>query len=833
MGYDSFFKAVTCIDRDPFPYQTRLASKPWPQLLDVPTGLGKTAAVVIAWLFKRLHRAPDASTRLVYCLPMRVLVQQTEREAVNWCRNAAPLFKERGLVPPTVHVLMGGDVDEDWENRPESPAILIGTQDMLLSRALNRGYAQSRYKWPVHFALLNNDCTWVIDETQLLGVGIETSAQLQGLRSKIGTHQATSTLWMSATLGESQLVTVDHPKPSEGWRTEELRPDDMQARVVQLRFEASKPIGRLRETRLDRESDKQGYVQALCKAVLAEHARRGGLTLVIVNRVSRAQAIYRALLTSEGRNGNNTGLVHSRFRGVDRAREEAILQGTGDESNRIVVATQAVEAGVDVSARALFTELAPWPSLVQRFGRCNRYGQENAAIYWLDIDTSDEKTGLTLPYEASELDRARELLERLNKQGSDAGPKNLKELAYEPRPTVRPVIRRRDLLDLFDTTADLSGYDIDVSRYVRDGEDTDVQLCWRRFDEPQPSDAKEPQPVRGELCRVSTNAAREFLSKLEKERQKLAAGGERDRERSHRFRAWLWNPLQKQWESVTRVYSGQVLLLHSDAGGYSSKLGWTGELGPKSSVDPVERESSENPSYDGDPTSSYEGGRWVCLADHLGHVRDEAAALSAATSATRWSQALSTAGLWHDVGKAHSEFQRRMLEPLEARPELKPNGDGPWAKSNHRLRATTSDRKHFRHELASALAWLAAGDEKKPRVRDLVAYLIAAHHGKVRMSLRALPGEADPEHPNRLFARGVQDGEVLPPFTLPDGRRFEAVQLDLSIMQIGAGSWLERVLALRDAEDIGPFRLAMLETLVRVADWRASEKEQRGGYDDA
>jgi hypothetical protein len=36
---------------------------------------------------------------------------------------------------------MGGEVEESWDLRPEHPAILIVTQDMLLSRALNRGYA--------------------------------------------------------------------------------------------------------------------------------------------------------------------------------------------------------------------------------------------------------------------------------------------------------------------------------------------------------------------------------------------------------------------------------------------------------------------------------------------------------------------------------------------------------------------------------------------------------------------------------------------------------------------------------------------------------------------
>jgi CRISPR-associated endonuclease/helicase Cas3 len=51
--YDAFFKQATGLDSGPYDYQRRLANEPWPELLDVPTGLGKTAAVVLAWLWKR------------------------------------------------------------------------------------------------------------------------------------------------------------------------------------------------------------------------------------------------------------------------------------------------------------------------------------------------------------------------------------------------------------------------------------------------------------------------------------------------------------------------------------------------------------------------------------------------------------------------------------------------------------------------------------------------------------------------------------------------------------------------------------------------------------
>ena len=81
-----------------------------------------------------------------------------------------------------------------------------------------------------------------------------------------------------------------------------------------------------------------------------------------------------------------------------------------------------------------------------------------------------------------------------------------------------------------------------------------------------------------------------------------------------------------------------------------------------------------------------------------------------------------------------------------------------------------------------------------------MAYLIAAHHGKIRMSIRSLDQENRPTDPNRLFARGVWDGDSL---AQAKGILEEDVQLNLSIMQMGEGSWLERMTGLRDNPCIG------------------------------
>lgn len=71
-----------------------------------------------------------------------------------------PSFADAKKTP--VLVLMGGEAPDAWDLYPERDPVIIGTQDMFLSRALDRGYAMSRCRWPVHFGLLNNDAPWVI-----------------------------------------------------------------------------------------------------------------------------------------------------------------------------------------------------------------------------------------------------------------------------------------------------------------------------------------------------------------------------------------------------------------------------------------------------------------------------------------------------------------------------------------------------------------------------------------------------------------------------------------------------------------------------------------------
>jgi CRISPR-associated endonuclease/helicase Cas3 len=794
-SFPEFFDEATG-GREPYPYQRRFAEAGQLQhLLRIPTGAGKTATAVLGWLWRWRSGNPHTPRRLVYCLPMRVLVEQSVREAKQWIEKLKLDIK--------VHCLMGGVEADKWYLHPEKPAILIGTQDMLLSRALNRGYGASRFHWPIDFGLLNNDSLWVFDEPQLMGAGVSTSAQLAGLRATMGTFGSCPSVWMSATLEPAWLETVDFRGKFPGQPVELGEEDYAPNRPLYRRMTAEKSLAPLGMSLSKEADDKEA--RAVAGRILEKHREAtGGQTLVVLNTVKRATKVYEALTDIRKKYKSDLPkllLVHSRFRPHEReVLNDQLQQGGVDAADRIIVATQVVEAGVDISARTLVTELAPWASLVQRMGRCNRTGEDGPGrVFWIDLDLDKQAA----PYDAPNLQFARALLGKLD--AGDVSPMALDQFKRDENITLpfehAHVIRRRDVVDLFDTSPDLSGNDIDVSRFIRgDDPETDVEVFWRLWDgNLPPTDLARPD--RRELCPVPLgNELQDFLRKLHEKKNVFG---------------YVWDHLDEIWRRIDsrQLRPGLTILLSATAGGYSM-LGW--DTNATSTVELVPaRETGPEEGAAGDPESSGPG-RPLKIVEHTDNVCREMNCVSEAVQELidGWSGQLAKAARWHDAGKAHPVFQASIRK---ANPALA--NEALWAKSGVPAPLRHS-RKCFRHELASALVAL------QRRLSFEVAYLIAAHHGKVRLSIRSLPGEEPPDNPNTLFAVGVHDGEKLPAVDL-GGETCPETELDLSPMRLGGeGSWTARALALRD--ELGPFRLAYLEALLRASDLRASANERKG-----
>jgi CRISPR-associated endonuclease/helicase Cas3 len=806
LGFADFAEFATeAMDgRRPYPYQQRLADDGLPELLRVPTGAGKTAAGVLPWLWRRMSLPHSTQDRLVYVLPLRSLAEQTQRQITTWL--------ERLGLAATIPVitLSGGDSgdDDEWRLYPHQPVIILGTQDMIMSRLLARGYGEWRSSWPVTFGLLHCSSQFVFDEAKLFGPALGTSMQLQRLREALGSAGGSATMWMSAMAAPADLVTPGRGgAPAGPASVVELGPADLADPRLAKRLSATRQV-----RRAALPADPGLYPVALAGALVAWHVP-GTATIAIVNTAERARAVYDAL--EDAAHAAELVLLHSRFRPEERSITAALVGARLPAAGRIVVTTQAIEAGMDTSCQTMFTESAPWSSMVVRAGRCNRAGGEAGAILLWSPPPAGQ--GSYAPYDPQRVAAAEEALAAL--EGAEVTPLLLRDhdLAHERPPY--PVLTRVKLGQLFDTAPAIAGQGdparrgrgggapggapdgagLDVTPWIRDGDDLTALVAWRSWPDARPA-IEEPAPGRCELCPAPLAELRHSASAY-----------------------WICDQADGRWRSCepADIRPGATLLTDAARGGYLPDRGWS--PGSRSPVPTVRDHPSAGPDAIDRDQATFTGW-WVDLCSHLCDAEDELRALTSGGRCADFTpdqlEAAALAARFHDLGKAFRHFQDYLRGSVAG--ELPPGG--PWAKSPGRGGRHTA-RPFLRHELVTALALL------HPRCRlldgfperDLVVYLAAAHHGKVRMRAAAMAGEADHDPPRIL---GVEDGDELPAVTLPGGTHLPALTLDIRLLgaQAGswAGSWAARAATLRDRPDLGPFRLAYLEALVRIADWRAS-----------
>src|SRR5579885_99126 len=184
---DEFDKAFNCLTgHDPLPWQRRLYQDHFeknalPDVVSIPTGLGKTAAMAL-WLIAlteqcRKNEESRLPLRLVYVVDRRAVVDQSTSFAEKLRENlakpeAAELREALGLSADQklpISTLRGQFVDNrEWLEDPSRPAIIIGTVDMIGSRLLFEGYGVSRRMRPYHAGLLGADALVLLDEAHLV-----------------------------------------------------------------------------------------------------------------------------------------------------------------------------------------------------------------------------------------------------------------------------------------------------------------------------------------------------------------------------------------------------------------------------------------------------------------------------------------------------------------------------------------------------------------------------------------------------------------------------------------------------------------------------------------
>lgn len=368
--------------RAPFPWQQALldrivADGKWPEVIDVPTGLGKTSVLDVAVFVAAMKLAP-ARRRIFFVVDRRLVVD----DAHDHARRIADALADpsgRSVVAEVANALRQPGDDHDrvlevtrmrggvtwewlWLERPDRFAIVTGTVDQVGSRLLFRGYGVGENLRSIDAALVGTDSLIVVDEAHLARPFRET------LGEAFRMDQPTS----GSLVPPTTLVSMSATSGTGSERTQGITIADEQHPIAGARLHADKLL-RLVEVKTTKAKAAEQVPDAL--AAIAAQLAPQRVVGVVVNTVSRARAVFSrirtvglegVLLTGRSRPADREQLLDRHYRriSVDRDRPEP--------ASFVVVATQTIEVGANIDVDALVTESAPLPSLVQRLGRLNR-----------------------------------------------------------------------------------------------------------------------------------------------------------------------------------------------------------------------------------------------------------------------------------------------------------------------------------------------------------------------------------------------------------------------------------------------------------------------------
>lgn len=366
----------------PFPWQERLTEQvmedeAWPEVIDLPTGTGKTAVLDTA-LFSLAARPQVFPRRAVFVIDRRIVVDQVYKRAL--CiqkmikRAETPVLqKVRAALggigeddPLGVAAIRGGiPIDHEWTHRPDLPWVVVSTVDQFGSRLLFRGYGVTPRMRPIHAGLAGNDCLVILDEVHLSKPFSQTLRAVK-VSPNGPFERRFHVVEMSAT-----------PASRETSRFV-LRDSDLEASAELRRRVQAPKVAELTQVPGKTKPPHESIPPVVLRILRTEIPDSVKCVGVVVNRVRTAREMHRSLTGK----GYDSHLITGRMRPIDRqgvldAFAEAVRPdrraGQGDLT--IVVATQAIEVGADFSFDALITECAPVDSLRQRFGRLDRRGR--------------------------------------------------------------------------------------------------------------------------------------------------------------------------------------------------------------------------------------------------------------------------------------------------------------------------------------------------------------------------------------------------------------------------------------------------------------------------
>ena len=794
--------------------------------------------------------------------------------------------KKKDNDSPLQTVLLRGGVwrEPQWCKNPGAAAVCCGTVDQIGSRLLFRGYGVSDRATPIHAALVGADSLIALDEAHISGAFAETLTSLRDLRRpplngerKLPFHF----LQMTATPGET-----DAPFG--------LEEKDRENRVLKSRFAAKKParivvvkspqavVSNLRDEAIGFAKRLGGAI-----AIVANTVRTARAIFEALPKASE-----KILLTGRMRALDRDAILekHSaRFRAENRAIGDAPLFVVATQCIEV-----GADFDFDAMATEL-APLDCLRQRFGRLNRLGARAESPAAIVWAESDLKTAEKRLPFYGEATRETAdylQKQTVDGIVDFGVFAQQEQKAPSRECFAPTQKPAPLLPAYLKMWFSTNPRPSADPTPSLFLR-GEPSpaEAQIVWRA-DAPLDLDASEETvevwranliespPASGETLSLPLWAARRWLAGGGFDGAGLSdiEGGENDetaKAKTESMRVIRWRGDDTDIVAGDKINDGDVVVVAAAFGGcdewgfnpqakepvedlaeaaalaanrrkvsarfcgaldgdnWEQIAQWAQAVGNRPRGEDAARLAaiiekkraaaveilraardlrllslSGNDDYENgfcvSGTMPRAGGRTqaalVSLEDHSQAVKALARRFAAALPMPdEWKRAVELAAEWHDAGKAAPSFQA-ILECDQA---------GVWAKSKYPPRG---DRFRDRHEFISVrLAEksdefrAAAGDDF-----DLALWLVGVHHGHGRVLPRPPRGAEARERKESVIWRSTQ------------------IDLPHRLAEVGAG-WASRAAGL--LRGIDPWELALLESIVRLADIVRSERESKGESD--
>ncbi|MEA3547904.1 MAG: CRISPR-associated helicase Cas3' [Thermodesulfobacteriota bacterium] len=344
--------------------------------LTAPTGSGKTLAVLDAVLRLR-DRLPknDHPARIIYCLPFTSVIDQNHQvisdvlKAGNIERSQDILLKHHHLTSPVFRT------SENSETMPQHEFDADGAGPLLTETWQSEIVVTTFYQLLHTFFSGKN--RHLKRNSQLSGA-IVILDEVQAV--PLHYWQAISNLFQAAsTILHTRFILMTATQPLIFGQEKEI-PELLPSHATFFKRLSRMAI----HCRQQQQTDLIDFASRLQKDFLEQPQP----TLVIVNRRKTVKILYQLL--SKKLKGKTILALSTDLTPLDRKERIKNIQTALDKKEALlVISTQLVEAGVDISFPVVHRDLAPLDSIIQSSGRCNRHNEAERGILhlWQLIDS--------------------------------------------------------------------------------------------------------------------------------------------------------------------------------------------------------------------------------------------------------------------------------------------------------------------------------------------------------------------------------------------------------------------------------------------------------------